>query len=212
MVQKWLVLCSMLWSIPAFACKCNHQDIESSFKSADFVFVANIYSTVNEFPGLQQNNPILLSRAKIVKSYKSPSEFSFYQTKEVTLLSSSLDTCDYPFVAHGKYLIFGFLDSDSEFVYSSHCLSTKALSEVSRTELVTLSRLADEYEIENQTIRETDDSLIEIVEFNSNRKMNSLLLENSALTVENNYLKYSLILLTVLAIIIMIYKVNKKGK
>ena len=121
MVQKWLVLCSMLWSIPAFACKCNHQDIESSFKSADFVFVANIYSTVNEFPGLQQNNPILLSRAKIVKSYKSPSEFSFYQTKEVTLLSSSLDTCDYPFVAHGKYLF-----SDSSIQTANLCIQTIA--------------------------------------------------------------------------------------
>src|SRR5690606_7911792 len=111
---------------------------------------------------------------------------------------------------HGKYLIFGFLDSDSEFVYSSHCLSTKALSEVSRTELVTLSRLADEYEIENQTIRETDDSLIEIVEFNSNRKMNTLLLENKGLIMENKILKYSLILITVLGLIALFLTMRKK--
>ncbi len=210
MVQKWLVLCSMLWSIPAFACKCNHQDIESSFKSADFVFVANIYSTVNEFPGLQQNNPILLSRAKIVKSYKSPSEFSFYQTKEVTLLSSSLDTCDYPFVAHGKYLIFGFLDSDSEFVYSSHCLSTKVFSELSTAELATLSRLATEYKNASQNSTQVDENLVEIVDWNSNRKMNTLLLENKGLIMENKILKYSLILITVLGLIALFLTMRKK--
>ena len=210
MVQKWLVLCSMLWSIPAFACKCNHQDIESSFKSADFVFVANIYSTVNEFPGLQQNNPILLSRAKIVKSYKSPSEFSFYQTKEVTLLSSSLDTCDYPFVAHGKYLIFGFLDSDSEFVYSSHCLSTKVFSELSTAELATLSRLATEYKNVSQNSTQVDENLVEIVDWNSNRKMNTLLLENKGLIMENKILKYSLILITVLGLIALFLTMRKK--
>ena len=210
MVQKWLVLCSMLWSIPAFACKCNHQDIERSFKSADFVFVANIYSTVNEFPGLQQNNPILLSRAKIVKSYKSPSEFSFYQTKEVTLLSSSLDTCDYPFVAHGKYLIFGFLDSDSEFVYSSHCLSTKVFSELSTAELATLSRLATEYKNASQNSTQVDENLVEIVDWNSNRKMNTLLLENKGLIMENKILKYSLILITVLGLIALFLTMRKK--
>ena len=210
MVQKWLVLCSMLSSIPAFACKCNHQDIESSFKSADFVFVANIYSTVNEFPGLQQNNPILLSRAKIVKSYKSPSEFSFYQTKEVTLLSSSLDTCDYPFVAHGKYLIFGFLDSDSEFVYSSHCLSTKVFSELSTAELATLSRLATEYKNVSQNSTQVDENLVEIVDWNSNRKMNTLLLENKGLIMENKILKYSLILITVLGLIALFLTMRKK--
>ncbi|MBP0613171.1 hypothetical protein J8J42_08930 [Chryseobacterium sp. cx-311] len=200
----------MLWSIPAFACKCNHQDIESSFKSADFVFVANIYSTVNEFPGLQQNNPILLSRAKIVKSYKSPSEFSFYQTKEVTLLSSSLDTCDYPFVAHGKYLIFGFLDSDSEFVYSSHCLSTKVFSELSTAELATLSRLATEYKNASQNSTQVDENLVEIVDWNSNRKMNTLLLENKGLIMENKILKYSLILITVLGLIALFLTMRKK--
>lgn len=80
MVQKWTVLLAMLMYTAAFACKCSHHDIESSFKTADFVFVADIYSAAHEFPGIQPNNPILLSKARLVKSYKSPFDSSFFRS------------------------------------------------------------------------------------------------------------------------------------
>ncbi len=210
MRQKWTVLLAMLLYSAAFACKCNHQNIESSFETADFVFIADIYSAANEFPGLQPNNPILLSKARLVKNYKSTLDLSFFRTQEVTLLSSSFDTCDYPFVAQGKYLIFGFLDSDSEFVYSSHCLSTKAFSELSTAELTTLSRLATEYKNAIQNSTQVDENLVEIVDWNSNRKMNTLRLENKGLITENKILKYSLILITVLGLIALFITMRKK--
>lgn len=210
MVQKWTVLLAMLMYTSAFACKCSHHDIESSFKTADFVFVADIYSAVHEFPGIQPNNPILLSKARLVKSYKSPFDSSFFRTREITLLSSSLDTCDYPFSELGKHLIFGFFDSDSDFVYSSHCLSTKAFSQISTSELAILSRLTTEFQNANQDSMEVDKNVVEIVDWGSNRKMNTLLLENKRLISENKILKYGLIFITALGFIPLFYKLRKK--
>ncbi len=210
MVQKWTVLVAMLMYTAAFACKCSHHDIESSFKTADFVFVADIYSAANEFPGIQPNNPILLSKARLVKSYKSPLDSSFFQTREVTLLSSSLDTCDYPFSELGKHLIFGFFDSDSDFVYSSHCLSTKAFSQLSTSELATLSRLTTEYQNADQDRMHADENVVEIVDWSSSRKMNTLLLENKRLISENKILKYGLIFITALGFIALFLLMRKK--
>lgn len=210
MVQKWTFLLAMLTYTAVFACKCSHHDIESSFEAADFVFVADIYSAANEFPSVQPNNPILLSKASLVKSYKSPLDPFFFKTREVTLLSSSLDTCDYPFSEQGKYLIFGFLDFDSDFVYSSHCLSTKPFSQLSTAELATLSRLAIEYNNANQNSTQVHENLVEIVDWSSNRKMNTLLLENKGLLSENKILKYVLILITTLWFIPVFFIMRKK--
>lgn len=211
-IQKWAVLLAILTSTAVFACKCSHQDIKSSFEAADFVFIAEIYSAGNEFPSVQPNNPNLLSKAKLYKTFKSPLDPNYFTTQEVTLFTSSLDTCDYPFFNNGKYLVFGFLDPDSYFIYSSHCLSTKPLSEVSDTDLALLKRLTAESRIVKEDSKDLQEYLIEILDDQSNRKMNTLILENKGFSTENKYLKYTLALTLLMLVSAFIYLYLRKRR
>lgn len=57
---------------------------------------------------------------------------------------------------------------------------------------------------------EVDENVVEIVDWGSNRKMNTLLLENKRLISENKILKYGLIFITALGFIPLFYKLRKK--
>ncbi|AZA52172.1 hypothetical protein [Chryseobacterium sp. G0201] len=209
-MKKFLFLSALFLSIQIFGCKCTDLNIENSFKTADFVFIGNIYS-VKETPSGYKTLSSLLSSMKIEKIFKSENYDGFY-VDQATLFTSQLRSCDYPFNEKGKYLIFGYFDSDLGFIYSERCLATKKISSVSQDELQLLEKLSTDFK---QELKNTENpEIIEVLEDSGtpNREINTLKRDLISVQSENKNLKITIIVTSISLILLLIILILKKRK
>lgn len=76
-----------------FACKCNGDPtIKSSFESADFVFVGDVYDINTSYKTGYRNVENSLSKIKIDKIYKSLGKD--FKSTEVTFFGQQFNSCD----------------------------------------------------------------------------------------------------------------------
>lgn len=152
-------LFALLFSINILACKCENVSLESSFESADFVFIGSIFE-VNKTPSGFKTLDNYLSKVQIKKTYKGNNYDGFY-TNQATLFGSQLRSCDVIFDKKEQYLIFAYHEPDTGFLFSEQCLYTKKLSHISAGEFQILDILNNEYEqklkLESSKIPDTDD-------------------------------------------------------
>ena len=216
-MSKLSLLFSLFLSVSIFACKCETLSLEKSFENADIVFTGNIYSikqTPSGFKTLQN----FISSIKIEKVFKS-GEFSGFYQDEATLLSSQIQSCDYMFNRKGKFLIFGYIDSDTGFIYSDICFSTAELDIFSSDELKQLDKLSENFKRESEIKNNESEYVKEksLIEDSPDHIINDLNLKINILESENKNLKIIILLLGsifLLVIILLVVKVNirLKGK
>lgn len=194
------------------ACKCEAQNIKQSFKSADFVFIGDIKS-VTETPSGFKTLQNFISNVKIEKVFKSENYDGFY-VDQATLFTSQIRSCDYPFNKKGRYLIFGYIDSDTGFIYSEHCLATKEISFVTQEDFKLLETLNADFTQELKVKNAKPQELIELLdELNTpNRKINTLDRELSISQSENRNLKIVIIVISMVFILVFIFLILKRKK
>ncbi len=130
-------------SVKLFGCKCENLTIQQSFKYADFVFIGTIYETLQVPSGFKTINNFF-SKVNIKKIYKLDYQGEFYR-KNATLFSSQLRSCDLFYDNNTEYLIFGYIEPDTNFIYSEFCTYTKPLRKVSQEDLNILENLKKEH-------------------------------------------------------------------
>lgn len=186
-MSRLFLLFLLFLSVPVFACKCETLSLEKSFENADIVFTGNIYSvkqTPSEFKTLQN----FVSGVKIEKVFKYDAFDGFYRD-EATLFSSQLRSCDYPFNTKGKYLIFGYIDSDTGFIYSDICFSTAELDFFNSNDLKQLDKLSENFKQELK-IKNSEPVIIKsLIEDSQDRIINDLKLQINLLESKNKNLK-----------------------
>ncbi len=121
-----LTIFLILISINIFACKCETPTIKSSFESADFVFIGDVYDINKTYKTGYWNIENSLSKIKIDKVFKSIG--NDFKSTEITFFGQQFNSCDLIFSEKGKYLIFAYIDPDTTFFYSSNCLATKSIN------------------------------------------------------------------------------------
>lgn len=211
-MKRTLLFLTVFLSISVFACKCNEPTIRSSFESADFVFIGEVYdvNTTYKTGYLEVENA--LSRVKIDQIYKAPGDD--FKSTEVTFFGQQLNSCDLMFRTKGKYLIFAYIEPDTTFFYSSHCLATKMLSQVTASDYQLLEDLQKEY------VKEMNAEIPEDYVFSNDFRtpdkiINDLKFQNKQALAENKNLKIYLILLAVLlfiSLIVLVLKLLRKKK
>lgn len=214
-MSRLFLLFLLFLSVPIFACKCETLSLEKSFKNADIVFIGNIYS-VKQTPSGFKTLQNFVSGVKIEKVFKYDAFDGFYKD-EATLFSSQMRSCDYPFNTKGKYLIFGYTDSDTGFIYSSICFSTAELSLFSSDELKLLDKLSENFKQKSE-IKNNEPVIIKsLIEDSPDRIINDLKLKINTLESENKNLKTiilflgSIFLLTLILVIIKV-SISLKSK
>lgn len=186
-MSRLFLLFLLFLSVPIFACKCETLSLEKSFKNADIVFIGNIYSVKQTSSGFKtlQN---FVSGVKIEKVFKYDAFDGFYRD-EATLFSSQLRSCDYPFNTKGKYLIFGYIDSDTGFIYSDICFSTAELDFFNSNDLKQLDKLSENFKQELK-IKNSEPVIIKsLIEDSPDRIINDLKLQINLLESKNKNLK-----------------------
>jgi hypothetical protein len=186
-MSRLFLLFLLFLSVPIFACKCETLSLEKSFKNADIVFIGNIYSVKQTSSGFKtlQN---FVSGIKIEKVFKYDAFDGFYRD-EATLFSSQLRSCDYPFNTKGKYLIFGYIDSDTGFIYSDICFSTAELDFFNSNDLKQLDKLSENFKQELK-IKNSEPVIIKsLIEDSPDRIINDLKLQINLLESKNKNLK-----------------------
>lgn len=186
-MSRLFLLFLLFLSVPIFACKCETLSLEKSFKNADIVFIGNIYSVKQTSSGFKtlQN---FVSGVKIEKVFKYDAFDGFYRD-EATLFSSQLRSCDYPFNTKGKYLIFGYIDSDIGFIYSDICFSTAELDFFNSNDLKQLDKLSENFKQELK-IKNSEPVIIKsLIEDSPDRIINDLKLQINLLESKNKNLK-----------------------
>ncbi|KFC20671.1 hypothetical protein [Chryseobacterium sp. FH1] len=183
-------LFALLFSINILACKCDNVNLKSSFESADFVFVGDIFE-VHKTPSGFKTLDNYLSKVKIGKIYKGNNYDGFY-TDQATLFGSQIRSCDLIFDEKNQYLIFAFYEPDTGFLFSEHCLYTKKLSDISDDEIQALDILSKKYQqkLKLDSLKNSNNDNFDLVVddlFNQpNRKIISLNNEIKALQEENS--------------------------
>lgn len=210
MMSKFIFLFSLLLSVSIFGCKCESLNIEKSFKNADIVFIGNIYS-VKQTPSGFKTLQNFISSVKIEKIFKSDNYTGFYQN-EATLFSSQLRSCDYPFNKEGKYLIFGYIDSDTGFIYSERCFATADLSLFTSKDLTLLEKLHEKFEQELKAENNKPAKVESLIEDSPNRIINNLKLEINTLQFENKNLKSIIFATSILLILLSVVLIIKRRK
>lgn len=200
----------MLISTNTFACKCETLDIKKSFENADFVFIGNIYS-VQQTPSGFKTLQNFISSVKIEKIFKSD-QFDGFYTDQATLFSSQIRSCDYPFNKTGKYLIFGYIDSDTGFVYSNICFATKELNLISSSDLKQLNQLSENFKQELKTKNSQPIVVKSLIEDSPDRIINDLKLKISTLESENSRLNIVTFVISGLFILSLIISVIKRKR
>lgn len=161
-MKRFLFFTILFLSVKMWACKCEAQNIQQSFKSADFVFIGDIQS-VKQTPSGFKTLQNFISTVKIEKVFKSENYDGFY-VDQATLFTSQIRSCDYPFIEKGRYLIFGYIDSDTEFIYSEHCLATKEMSSVNQEDFKLLEKLNADFTQELKVKNAKPQELIELLD------------------------------------------------
>ncbi|MDQ1855641.1 hypothetical protein [Chryseobacterium sp. WLY505] len=204
MKSRLFLLFLIIFSVKIAACKCNGTPtLKSSFDSADFVFIGEIYD-ITEVPSGFKTVQNILSKVKINKTYKSDSYDGFY-THNATLFGSPLHSCDVLFTQKGKYLIFAYDEKDTGFLYSDQCFIQKKLDELSPEELKELESLSSQYKklSENSDIFNAPELTDLIVDSSnqSDRKIKEQKREISILHQQNN--RYKIIIYISIFVIVM---------
>lgn len=202
---------NLFFTIPIFACKCNEPTIRSSFESADFVFIGDVYDVNKTYKTGYLEVENALSRVKIDKIYKAPGDN--FKSTEVTFFGQQFNSCDLIFQTKGKYLIFAYIEPDTTFFYSSHCLATKTLDKVTEADYQLLDDLQQKYFKElNAEIPEDFNYSIELK--SPDKIINDLKLENKQISAENKKNKIYVVILGFLLamslLIILMLKMKRK--
>ena len=208
-MKRSLLFLTVFFSIAVFGCKCNEPTIRSSFESADFVFIGEVYDVNTTYKTGYWEVENSLARVKIDKIYKSLGDN--FKSTEVTFFGQQFNSCDLIFLTKGKYLIFAYVEPDTTFFYSSHCLATKTVDKVTKADLQLLEVLSKDFIKEMNTERPED--FIYSIEFKSPDKIiNELKLEKKQVLAENEQFKIYLIILGVLLIVSLIILLLKRKK
>ncbi len=185
------------------ACKCNGTPtLKSSFESADFVFIGEIYD-ITEVPSGFKTVQNIISKVKINKTYKSDSYDGFY-THNATLFGSPLHSCDVLFTQKGRYLIFAYDGKDTGFLYSDQCFIQKKLDELSPEELKELESLSSQYKkLSENSDTSNDSELTDLIvdDKQSDREIREQKREISTLHQQNN--RYKIIIYISIFVIVM---------
>lgn len=207
-MKKFLFLFTLFLSVHIFGCKCTDPNIENSFKTADIVFIGNIYS-VKETPSGYKTLPSFVSSVKIEKVFKSNNYDGFY-VDQATLFTSQIRSCDYLFNEKGKYLIFGYFDSDLGFIYSERCLATKKINSTDQDDLKLLEKMSADFKQESK--KTENQNLIEILEDSGtpNREINTLKRELISAQTDNKNLKIIILIISIALILLLLILTKKK--
>lgn len=209
---KFLVFISVLFSFKIFACKCDPPTIESSFNDADYVFIADVYEVDKSYCTAFLNVENALAKIKIEKIYKSQGDN--FRSKEATMFGQQFNSCDFIFSEKGKYLIFAYIDPDTSFFYSEHCLYTKPISEVTENELQLLDKMSIKFQ-KKMSIDENKSPEFSLTLRTPDKIINDQKLEIKQLSGHNQKLKKILIALSIFAsvlLILVIILVRKKNQ
>lgn len=197
-MSRLLLLFYLFLSVHIFACKCETLNLEKSFKNADIVFIGNIYS-VKQTPSGFKKLQNFVSSVKTEKVFKYEAFDGFYKD-EATLFSSQIRSCDYPFNTKGRYLIFGYIDSDTGFIYSNMCFSTAELDFFNSNDLKLLDTLSANFKQELK-IKNSEPIIIKtLIEDSPDRIINDLKLEINILESKNKKLKFIVFIISVVLI------------
>ena len=208
-MKRSLLFLTVFFSIAVFGCKCNEPTIRSSFESADFVFIGEVYDVNTTYKTGYWEVENSLARVKINKIYKSPDDN--FKSTEVTFFGQQFNSCDLIFRTKGKYLIFAYVEPDTTFFYSSHCLATKTVDQVRKEDLELLELLSKDFIKEMNTERPED--FIYSIEFKSPDKIiNELKLEKKQVLAENEQFKIYLIILGILLTVSLVILMLKRKK
>ena len=208
-MKRSLLFLTVFFSMAVFGCKCNEPTIRSSFESADFVFIGEVYDVNTTYKTGYWEVENSLARVKIDKIYKSLGDN--FKSTEVTFFGQQFNSCDLIFRTKGKYLIFAYVEPDTTFFYSSHCLATKTVGKVTKSDLQLLELLSKDFIKEMNTERPED--FIYSIEFKSPDKIiNELKLEKKQVLAENEQFKISLIILGVLLTVSLVILVLERKK
>ncbi len=209
-MKSILLVIAIFFTIPILACKCDTPTIKSSFNSADFVFIGNVYDVNKTYFTAYWNVENVLSKVRVGKIYKSLG--SDFKSKDVTFFGQQFNSCDFLFHEKGQYLIFAYIDPDTTFFYSELCLATKPLDQVTEEEFKLLEKLSKDY----QTLLSKDDNTdpeFSLLMRTPDKIINDLKRENQQVSEHNQTLKTYLIIVSVLlflAIILFIILIRKK--
>lgn len=207
-MSRILLLFSLFLSVHIFACKCETLSLEKSFENAGIVFIGNIYS-VKQTPSGFKTLQNFVSSVKIEKVFKYDVFDGFYQN-EATLFSSQIRSCDYPFNTKGRYLIFGYIDSDTGFIYSDICFSTAELDFFDSNDLKQLDKLSENFKQELK-IKNNEPVIIKsLIEDSPDRIMNDLKLQINLLESKNKNLKLIVSILGIAFILTLIFLMIKR--
>ena len=210
-MKKALLFLTLFFSIAIFGCKCDEPTIRSSFEAAAFVFIGEVYDVNTTYKTGYWEVQNSLARVKIDKIYKSLGDD--FRSTEVTFFGQQFNSCDLIFLTKGKYLIFAYVEPDTTFFYSSHCLATKTLDKVTESDYQLLEVLNKEFIKEMNTERPED--LTYYIDFKSPDKIiNELKLEKKQALKKNEQFKIYLIILGVLLALslIMILILARRNK
>lgn len=204
MKSRLFLLFLIIFSVKFAACKCNGTPtLKSSFDSADFVFIGEIYD-ITEVPSGFKTVQNILSKVKINKTYKSDSYDGFY-ARNATLFGSPLHSCDVLFTKKGKYLIFAYDEKVTGLLYSDQCFIQKKLDELSPEELKELESLSSQYKKLSENSDTSNDpeftDLIADDDKQSDREIREQKREISTLHQQNN--RYKIIIYISIFVIIM---------
>ena len=208
--MKGIILFSFFLSINIFACKCDEPTIKNSFESADFVFIGDVYDVNKTYKTGYLDVENSLSKIKIEKIYKSLG--NDFKSKEITFFGQQFNSCDIIFNEKEKYLIFAYIDPDTTFFYSSHCLATKKVSELNESDFALLEKLDKEFT--ESLLKESDHEQTFSLELRTPDKIiNELKFENKNLSENNQKQKMYLVAVGILflltiTVFIIIYRIN----
>lgn len=211
MIRAFLVLFSLFISITISACKCDPPTIESSFESADFVFIGDVYDVNTTFKTGYWEVENSLAKIRIEKIYKSLGQD--FRSREITFFGQQFNSCDVIFTEQGKYLIFAYVEPDTTFFYSSLCLATQETSKLSERDFELLERLKRDFSerILNQDLSEesfTDfksaDKIINELKFKNKQLSDNLDKDRIYLTA------VSILFLLTVIIAVLVYRRRKK--
>ncbi|KFF01077.1 hypothetical protein IX39_10790 [Chryseobacterium formosense] len=212
-MKTFLFYFLLLLSINIFGCKCAYEpDIESSFKSADIVFIGSVYDINTSYKTGYSNVENSLSKVKIEKIYKFLEDD--FKSTEITFFGQQLNSCDFMFREKGKYLIFGYFDPDTTFFYTTHCSATQLINNLDQDDYLLLKKLSQENKSKQTKNTETISDIIELEDRYPHKDVTNLKLSNQKLSeeIEKQRVFFIVIISVLLVIILILIWMRRKKK
>lgn len=213
-MKTFLVSFFLLFSINIFACKCAYEpNIEDSFKSADIVFIGNVYDINTSYKTGYWNIENSLSKVKIGKVYKSLG--NDFKSTEITFFGQQFNSCDFIFTEKGKYLIFGYFDPDTTFFYTSLCSATQLTNILDKEDYLLLEKLSKEDKFKKTNDTESEADIIDFIDRYPHKDVTNLKLINENLSekIEKQRTFFiAVISVLLIIIIVLIWRYRRKMK